>query len=391
MKLLFVHDFPVEFNQTTKKYYSTGFPSQIWQRYLSVFDEISVSSRIKLSLDNDENSLSSGKNIHFKPIKEYKNLLSFITSYNLIKKQLTENIKDADGVLIRLPSVLGFMAARICVELNKPYTVEVVGSMFKSYWYYGGVLSKLLALPSEIIQKNYVKKASVAIYITNEYLQKLYPTNGLKFSQVSNVEIENYNDNEIITNKLDKNETIKIGMVGSTYVKYKGHKLALKMIKKLKISGYNILFEVVGQGPSKMFLNDVKSLGLEENVEFIGRIENAKQMKMWYKSLNFYIQPSKTEGHGRAVVEAISNRLPVFTSKAGGLRESISEEYLFDYGDLSTFSSLLEKAIENDEFRLENINKNYKNIANNKKEIVTKKRKEALTTYKNLLKELYGK
>ncbi len=385
MKLLFVHDFPVEFNETTKKYYSTGFPNKIWQRYLAVFDEINVSCRIRTSTNNDEKSLSSGENIYFKPIKEYKNLVSLIFSHKLIKRKLTDNIKEADGVLIRLPSVLGFMAARICIQLNKPYAVEVVGSMFKSYWYYGGIISKLLALPSEIVQKKYVKQASVVIYITDQYLQKLYPTNGLMFSQVSNVEIENYNNEEIIT-KLNLNKPIKIGMVGSTYVKYKGYRLALKMVKKLKTKGYDILFEVVGQGPSKMFLKDVKSLGLEKNVNFIGKLENGKQMELWYRSIQFYIQPSKTEGHGRAVVEAISNRLPVFTSKAGGLLESVNEKYSFKYGDLNTFSSLLEKAIENNDFRIDNINENYRNIANNTKEIVTNKRIVALESYKNIIK-----
>ncbi|MFG0935248.1 glycosyltransferase, partial [Staphylococcus sp. 231237_7MaSpsaltlick] len=95
--------------------------------------------------------------------------------------------------------------------------------------------------------------------------------------------------------------------------------------------------------------------------------------------------PSKTEGHGRAVVEAISNRVPVITSRAGGLKESVENSYSFDYRDLSSFTNLVEKLINNNEFRLNNIAENYNKVSNNVKEIVTKKRVDALKAYKNII------
>lgn len=385
MKLLFVHDFYVEFNENTNAYYSSGFPNKIWERYLLVFNEIKIISRIKKSIKNDENSISSGENISFSPINEYKNLLSLIKNYKKIEKKLIKEIKNTDAVLIRLPSILGFLAAKICRQLNKPYAVEIVGSIFKSYWYYGGVLAKLLAFPGDLLQKKYIKHSSVAIYITEFYLQRIYPTKGLSFGEISNVEIDNYDLSKNVNSILDTQKTIKIGMVGSTFVKYKGHKLALKMIRRLINKGYNVSFEVVGQGPSESFQKQVEKLKLGEFVNFIGKIDSRYKMNEWYQSLDFYIQPSKTEGHGRAVVEAISNRVPVITSRAGGLKESVENSYSFDYGDLSSFTNLVEKLINNNEFRLNNIAENYNKVSNNVKEVVTKKRVDALKAYKNIV------
>ncbi|RIO84881.1 capsule biosynthesis protein CapJ, partial [Staphylococcus haemolyticus] len=70
MKLLFVHDFPAEFYKGD--YYSMGFPYSIWERYLSIFDEMIISSRFKSSKDIIEKKQSSGKKVEFRPITSYK-------------------------------------------------------------------------------------------------------------------------------------------------------------------------------------------------------------------------------------------------------------------------------------------------------------------------------
>ena len=72
MKLLFVHDFPVEHEVNTTNYYSTGFPYSLWKRYLNVFDEINVISRYKSIKDTQGKTLSSGNDVNFIQLKNLK-------------------------------------------------------------------------------------------------------------------------------------------------------------------------------------------------------------------------------------------------------------------------------------------------------------------------------
>ena len=85
MRLLFVHDFAAEFYNG--KYYSMGFSYKIWERYLSVFDSMLISSRFKQGSEVKESNESSGFNVQFRPITSYKSPKSLITMH----KDIIEN------------------------------------------------------------------------------------------------------------------------------------------------------------------------------------------------------------------------------------------------------------------------------------------------------------
>ena len=57
--------------------------------------------------------------VEFRPITSYKSPKSLLNNHKNIIEKITLAIKESDGVLIRVPSVLGFIAAKICKQLNK--------------------------------------------------------------------------------------------------------------------------------------------------------------------------------------------------------------------------------------------------------------------------------
>ena len=386
MKILFIHDFPAYYDKNENVYYSTGFPYSIWERYLKVFDDLKIISRYKeIREENHDYNQSSGEAVTFAPIKEYKSIKSLIVNIRSINQHLTSEILKSDGVIIRLPSVLGFITALICQKAKKPYAVEVVGSMFDAYWNYGGILSKLLAFPGEFIQKKSIRYSSVAIYITNSYLQHKYPTEGIAFSSVSNVVLENSFENKISPKYDIKMNPTKLGLVGSTFVNYKGHDIAIEALSILRKRGYNVTLDLVGQGLSEKVKNLINKFSMNNYVYYKGIINKRQQMNDWYKSLDIYLQPSRTEGHGRAAVEAISNGVTVIASDVGGLPDSIQKEYLFPPKDPQKLANLISKCIDNKIFRRKNIDGNIEKVKKYKSKIVESKRTEALTTFKNLL------
>jgi len=387
MKITFVHDFPVLYNPIKKKYYSTGFPYSIWRRYLTIFNKINVVSRIKNdSQIKETKNISSGENVTFSPLSTYSSLKTLIFNYKKIMKKLNDEVQDSDGVIIRLPSVLGFLTAKICRKQNKPYLVEVVGSIFDAYWHYGSLFSKVLAFPGELLQKVSIKNASVVIYITEDYLQNKYPTKGVSFGGISNVEVEN-NFTSNFNFMIKTNKTFKIGLVGSTFVKYKGHATAIRAVSELKQKGYNISLEFVGQGLSYYIKDTIENYKMKENVKYIGVINNKDEINKWYRSLDLYIQPSKTEGHGRSIVEAIENGTPVIASNVGGIPDSVYEKYLFDIKKEKELVNLIERCIVDLDFVKNNIRDNMSRIKKYEKNKIREKRTIALEKYKNILME----
>lgn len=376
MKLLFVHDFPAEFNKGD--YYSLGFTYSIWERYLSVFDRMIISSRFKNIKEVGNKKKSSGKKVEFRPITSYKSPKSLLNNHKDIIEKITLAIKESDGVLIRVPSVLGFIAAKICKQLNKKYMVEVVGSAYDAFWYHGSIFGKLLASPMELLQKQAVKNATVAIYVTQNYLSNKYPCNGKEFPGISNVQ-----GIAISSKDLSIDKKVNVGLIGSTFVDYKGHEIAIKAASLLKNKGIPIQLEFVGEGPSPKFANMAKKFNLENDVIFKGKIYGKEKLNEWFNHLDIYIQPSLTEGHCRAIVEAIGNGVPTLASNAGGNSDSVNKEFLFDAKNYKKLARLIEVLYKDENIRKNNVKQNQNKISVYENERLQSQREEALTYYKN--------
>lgn len=109
--------------------------------------------------------------------------------------------------------------------------------------------------------------------------------------------------------------------VSRLYIKQKGQDILLNALAKLKkenLCNINFRMHFVGDGPSKEILQDMaESLGVSDIVVFEGN-----RTREWvYENLcNFdlFIQPSRYEGFGLTVAEAMVAKVPVLTSHIEG-------------------------------------------------------------------------
>lgn len=339
MNLLFIHDHP--FYKENESVYSGGaFPHYVWNNYLKKFKELTVFGRLshnknqKIVLAKNET-----QNISFKLTNYYGSVFSLFNNFNKLRNELSYEIEKVDVVLVRLPSVLGFISAFIAKKHNKKIIVEQVGNAKEALSAHGSFIGKIASPVFEFVNKYIVRNADYVIYVTKKKLQISYPTKCASES-ISDVVIHKVLSKEELRLERYTSRVIKIGLIGGFDAKYKGQDVLLKAISILsaEIKSHIELY-FVGKGNNSWLLGIADKLGLTGTIKFIGPKESGKEIFDFLETLSLYIQPSYTEGMPRALLEAMSVGTPVLGSYVGGIPDVINKEFLHKPGDYITLSN----------------------------------------------------
>src|SRR5690606_37588421 len=141
------------YNAETDLYYDGSggaFDENLWNRYLAIFDNLTVVGRQIDTLPN-KLVLSSTANVRFNLIKGASGTKNILKNKFRIVKELESIINEVDFAIIRLPSTLGSWAFDICKRLDVKCVLEIVGDPFEAYWHHGNMLGKLIA-PIELMK-----------------------------------------------------------------------------------------------------------------------------------------------------------------------------------------------------------------------------------------------
>jgi len=144
------------------------------------------------------------------------------------------------------------------------------------------------------------------------------------------------------------------------------------------------LFLIVGKGKEEKRLKDLlENLGLEQNVKFEGAVPY-KLIPSYYHFCDLLVLPSRHEGWGRVVIEALASGKPVVLSDACGSAEFVTNGkcgFVFPVNRYDVLADKIIYLLENPELREE--------MGRRGRELVT----ETLNIKKNAYKyrELYKK
>lgn len=329
MKGLFIYDGPI--SKDNGKYYGVALNGNMFAKYKDIVDELNIAIKVKDVTDAKNRLLP----IEFGFVKDIIKLpnLKFINK-NEIKKILIKEIEKVDVVIVRMPSNNGRIACDILRKMKKKYIVEMVGCTWDAAWNHS-LKGKIIAPYWYLKTKYCIKHADNIMYVTNEFLQRRYPNNKNNIG-VSDVEIpENI---ERVQRKTIENKKQKIifGTVGSVKIKQKGQEYVIKALRKLLDEGYNVEYQLVGNGEPTRLKAIAEKYNVTENVKFMGGMPHDKVFE-WLKTIDIYTQPSKAEGLSRSVVEAMSIGCPCIVSNAGGNAELINKKYVFKKKNINQF------------------------------------------------------
>ncbi|MFF2483238.1 glycosyltransferase family 4 protein [Paenibacillus sp. NPDC058071] len=367
MNVVWAHDHTFYFNESGKFFSGGKLPYAVWERYLGVFDKLTVACRGKktpFEADLAGKTLSSGPNVDFLVLPSLSNPVNKLTKRGYVEQLLREAIGKADAVIARLPSEIGAEAVRVAQLLGKPYAVEMVACAWDGLWNYGNAQGKLYAPVALSRTRALVRNASYSLYVTEQFLQKRYPCPDGLTESCSNVEIPETED-EVLTRRLEriqagsKSTTLTVGLIGSLNGSVKGIDIALKAIAKAKGQMPRIWFRVLGDGDAARWQALANKLGVGSLVTFEGVLPSGNAVFEWLDGIDVYVQPSFQEGLPRATIEAMSRGCPVLGSTAGGIPELLHESCLHRPGQVGVLAEQLKRAATDRDWLKEQAERNF--------------------------------
>tara|TARA_B100000767_G_C19690301_1_gene503697 strand:- start:24 stop:1244 length:1221 start_codon:yes stop_codon:yes gene_type:complete len=383
------------------KYYSprTKYDSY-WERYLNHFDKVIVLARVQKINNLPSNyHIVNGPKVSFSPLPFYNGAVGFYRNRRTINNIILKNIDTKSAYVIRIPGLIGNLVAKTLSKNKIRYAVEVVGDPYE--------VTRFLDLPSifkfflkfyslKVMQK-VVSKAEAALYVTNETLQKRYPSTDAKITaSASNVIIKSTdiiesdarlkNVYEIVERFKDTHKKpIRIGVLGMLYP----IKSPLEIVEAVQLvlkQGFNIELFFAGDGYLKSATEQkAKELNVHKHLKFLGNLSSGDEVFKFLDSLDLYIQFSKTEGIPRSLLEAMARSCPVISSNVGGIPEFVSDNFLVQSGKITALSSKIIDVLSNSVVYKSNIINSHKTVQNFTEETLKKKRYEYYRELKKIL------
>ena len=349
-KGIFCHDLPV-YKDKNGVYCSTTMTDDLFRRYLTVVDELIVATRV-YPIDKTYEDAHQEKitlpNVSFLEFKNLNTLKGVFFDIPEANKRIYDTMKSVDLIFIR-GGIIANLGAHNARKLNKPYLIEVSGRDFDAYWNHS-FKGKIIAPFMEYLVRKDVRNATHAVYVTEKWLQKYYPTNGVS-TYASNVILKEVNEN-VLEKRIEKlssfdiNKKIVIGTTGGINNKAKGQRYVIEAIKKLQ-DKFNFSYELVGGGDNTYLKEVALKNGVQDRVIFKVQLSHYEVLN-WLDSIDLYIQPSMQEGLPRAVIEAMSRACPVIGSTTGGIPELLEPEAIFKRGSVKSLCKVLEAYLNTD-------------------------------------------
>ncbi|MBO4432977.1 MAG: glycosyltransferase family 4 protein, partial [Clostridia bacterium] len=352
MKLLVAVDSSMYKTPDGKYWCHTIYEYSFFERYLQVFDEIVVASRVKETNYNEVEGLlrCDGPRMTVADLPDmhgisgyFKNIFSFVKSAKVAAN-------NSDCAIIRLPSVSAFMVLHFFKKTRKKYALEVVVDPETAYE--ENKASKILFTK---LLKKYCRKADGVSYVTSEFLQKKYPSytrihgdDGHHFESFYSTIRLNEEYFGLPKDYTGKKTFTIIHTANNMNNHIKGHEVLLDSVSKVINSGYDVCLRFVGDGLLKgKFIEKSKSLGIYEKVTFVGRLSESNAVREELISSDLFVFPTKAEGLPRSVIEAMAVGLPCISTPVAGIPELLETEDMKDPLDVNGFASRIIEFISN--------------------------------------------
>ena len=211
---------------------------------------------------------------------------------------------------------------------------------------------------SNLLSKFVCKRASQGIAISNAVRSYLIKRGEIPTGYTIDVVYYGFQKNistnaaglGLITNIMNgQSSNYKIGTIGRL-VPQKDYPTLLSAFSNVLKSMPNTDLYVVGEGYLQKDLIELsKSLGINDKVHWLGKTEYINE---FLSKIDLFILPSKYEGFGLVLLEAMVTKKPVIAANNSAIPEVLGKTYegLFSTGDVNALAQQIKTAISDNSF-----------------------------------------
>lgn len=211
---------------------------------------------------------------------------------------------------------------------------------------------------SNLLSRFVCKRASQGIAISNAVRSYLIKRGEIPTGYTIDVVYYGFQKNSstnsvglnLITNLMGgQNSNYKIGTIGRL-VPQKDYPTLLSAFSNVLISVPNLELYAVGEGYlQKDLIESSKSLGILDKVHWVGKTEYIKE---FLSKIDLFILPSKYEGFGLVLLEAMVAKKPIIAANNSAIPEVLGKTYegLFSTGDINALTQQIKKVISDISF-----------------------------------------
>ena len=201
-------------------------------------------------------------------------------------------------------------------------------------------------------------KDSNIIALSDAIKERLINRDGFSQDQVcvipNGIDLKNFPFNDDFEGSGDSTRASSLPVIGTygTLIESKGQRDFLQAIAKLKAKGIDAEFLIMGHGPDKPRLREIaEELGIANRLTFsASTIIDSKNIS----SIDIFVEPTRQEGFGMSVLQAMASGVPVVACGVGGIYSLIEDGengLLIPSGDTDAMCSAICRLLNDGELR----------------------------------------
>ena len=345
------------------------------------FEKIYVVARVKKNHDDQRpRRRVDGAKVVVWELSDYSGIFGFFKEYAINRGNIKKIMQHKAAVILRGCSPQNILVAMNLNLRKKKYGYEAVGDPRQVFdkRIMKGQLTVILRVFFYLAQKYLCMRACAVHYVTQKYLQNIYPASGpAKMFGYSDVRLQ---QNDYISSARRYEEGKKYSsliFVGSLEQLYKGPHVLIRSIEICIRVRPDIKLEMVGGGRYLLQLKQMaRTAGIESNVKYFGAISDRNEIRALLDKADLFVLPSYTEGLPRAMVEAMARGLPCIGTPVGGIVELLEEEWLIQPGNVEGLAKKILDSLGNARALTRASTHNLEKAAQYRIELANDKRKE---------------
>jgi glycosyltransferase involved in cell wall biosynthesis len=315
-----------------------------WKRYLGVFEEVIVLSRVEDVVDRSAAwKAVEGHGLEVAALPNYLGPTGYLWKRTTVRAIARVVADSADVAVLRVPSHVAVGLAPTLRQNRSPFGVEVVGDPYEAFApkAIGHPLSPLLRAQLCRHLRRLCLEADAVSYVTETTLQKRYPPNPRAFTTYySSLDLPHSALAATPKTPPPPGGPFTVASVGSMELMFKGFGDLIAASARCLAQGVNVRLLLIGGGRrAEDVIGWAKKAGLEGRVTFTGELPGSEHVLQALRAADLFVLASRTEGLPRVTIEAMSQGLPCLGSRVGGTLEILPMDCTFAPGDVDALAA----------------------------------------------------